>query len=131
METPRSAIVVVIDRLGSGFVGPYGNTWVDSPTLNRLASESLLFETAIADTACLDTIYRSYWQGLHAVAPVTVPQPTLPRQAAAAGIDMVLMTDSEHVAHHPLAGDFSAGTNLARTDTPTPAQTLGETLLSF
>ena len=127
METPRSAIVVVIDRLGSGFVGPYGNTWVDSPTLNRLASESLLFETAIADTVCLNTIYRSYWQGLHAVAPLIAPHSTLPQQAIAADVEMVLLTDSQQVAQHPLALDFSAGTNLARSDTPTPAQTVDET----
>jgi len=108
-------------------VGPYGNTWVDSPTMNRLASESLLYETAIADTVCLDTIYRSYWQGVHAVAPRSESPVTLPREAAAAGIEMLLLTDSERVAQHPLARDFSSGTNLAQTDAPTPAATLDET----
>jgi hypothetical protein len=108
-------------------VGPYGNTWVDSPTLNRLASESLLFETAIADTVRLDTVYRSYWQGVHAVAPQTAPQPTLLQDAKLAGIDMVLLTDADHVAQHPLAVDFSAGTNLARSDAPTAAHALDET----
>jgi hypothetical protein len=86
-----------------------------------------MFENAIADAVCLDAIYRSYWQGLHAVAPGTASLATLPGQAAAAGVEMLLLTDSEHVAHHPLAGDFSACTNLARTDTPAPAQALDET----
>jgi hypothetical protein len=62
----RNAIVLMIDRLGSGFLGPYGNTWVDTPALNRLASESLLFETAIGDSTRLDQIYDSYWLGTHA-----------------------------------------------------------------
>lgn len=127
MKKPGSAIVVVIDRWGSGFVGPYGNTWIDSPTMNRLASESLLFEYAIADTVCLDLIYRSYWQGLHAAAQANPSLPSLPQQAAAAGIEMVLFTDSQQVANHPLALDFSTGTSLARTETPTAAQTLDET----
>lgn len=62
----RNAIVLMIDRLGSGFLGPYGNTWVDTPALNRLASESLLFETVIGDSTRLDQLYASYWLGCHA-----------------------------------------------------------------
>ena len=66
----RNAIVLMIDRLGSGFVGPYGNTWVETPALNRLASESLLFETVIGDSTRLEQLYDSYWLGTHAVERV-------------------------------------------------------------
>jgi len=127
LEKPRSAIVVVVDRLGSGFVGPYGNTWIDTPTLNRLASESLLYEHAIGDSYCLDTLYRSYWQGLHAAAPANASLPSLPAQVDAAGIEMILLTDSDGVANHPLARDFSAGTTLPQTAVPATAQTIDET----
>ena len=68
-DTPRlrRAIVIVIDRLGSGFLGPYGNTWIETPALNELASESVLFEDAIADSNDLTLLYRSYWSGVHAM----------------------------------------------------------------
>jgi len=53
----QNAIVLVIDRLGPGMMGPYGNTWLDTPHLNRLASESLLFEYALADSPALATVF--------------------------------------------------------------------------
>ena len=50
----RSAIILVVDRLGAGHLGPYGNTWVETPALNRLAAESVLFELAITDSPQLE-----------------------------------------------------------------------------
>ena len=61
-----NALVLVIDRLGSGYLGPYGNTWIETPAWNQLAACSLLVETALGDTADLATLYHSYWQGRHA-----------------------------------------------------------------
>lgn len=39
-------LVVVSDTTRTAFLGPYGNTWVKTPTLDRLAKESALFERA-------------------------------------------------------------------------------------
>jgi arylsulfatase A-like enzyme len=47
-------LVMVSDTLRTAFLGPYGNTWVKTPTLDRLARESALFERAHAE--CLPTI---------------------------------------------------------------------------
>ena len=46
-------VVFVIDRLGASWLGPYGNTWLETPHFNRLAAESLVCETAIADSSDL------------------------------------------------------------------------------
>jgi arylsulfatase A-like enzyme len=64
----RSAVVIVVDRLGAGFLGPYGNTWLDTPAVNSLASRSLLVETVIADSPVLADACGSYWTGRHALA---------------------------------------------------------------
>ena len=64
-----SAVVVVIDRLGAGWLGPYGNTWLDTPNFNRLTARSLLCETVIAGTPDLAGSCRGYWTGRHAMAP--------------------------------------------------------------
>src|SRR5262245_57995894 len=59
-EPPRDGgrgwniLVVVSDTLRTAFLGPYGNTWVKTPTLDRLARESALFERAHPE--CLPTI---------------------------------------------------------------------------
>ena len=62
-----SSIILVVDRLGAGFLGPYGNTWVETQSCNRLASEGLLCEFAVSDSPSLESVYRSYWTGRHAM----------------------------------------------------------------
>jgi arylsulfatase A-like enzyme len=99
----KRIIVAVIDRLGAGWLGPYGNTWLDTPIFNRLAARSALIETAIADSPDLATIYRGYWSGRHALEPFDEPQASLP---ALVGNSSLLLTDDPHVAGHPLSASF-------------------------
>src|SRR5271154_851377 len=111
----KNAVVLVIDRLHSGFVGAYGNSWIATPELNRLAADGFLFDRAMIDSPSLDSLYHSYWQGIHALAqdvanPSAVglqPSAPLPRQLTAAGYTTVLLTDDPAVARHPLAAGFS------------------------
>ena len=49
-QTGPGSILLIIDALRPSMLGPYGNTWFDTPALNRLASESIVFEQCIADT---------------------------------------------------------------------------------
>ena len=62
-----SAIVLSIDRLGAGWLGPYGNTWLETPGFNRLAAQSLLFETVLADSASIEQCGHAWWLGRHAL----------------------------------------------------------------
>ncbi|HUE73558.1 MAG TPA: hypothetical protein VMP01_21960, partial [Pirellulaceae bacterium] len=59
----RSAVVIVVDRLGPAYLGPYGNTWLDTPAFNALASRSLVCETVLAQSPQLADAYRAYWTG--------------------------------------------------------------------
>ena len=86
------AIVLVVDRLGAGFLGPYGNTWVETQHCNRLASQSLLCEFAFSDSSSLEAVYRSYWTGLHAMSSGDA-EVTLPALASSAGLRTILLTD--------------------------------------
>lgn len=97
MSSANSAIVLVIDRLGAGYLGPYGNTWLETPGFNRLASQSLLCEQMLATSPDLATTYQSYW---------SVDAPSLPQQARAAGCHCVLITDDEAVTQFVGAADF-------------------------
>ena len=63
-----NAICLVIDRLHAGYLGAWGNTWIETPWLDRLAAESLVFDQMLVDTPHLEPLYRSYWHGLHALA---------------------------------------------------------------
>jgi hypothetical protein len=51
LDQRRSAVVLSIDGLGARYLGPYGNTSMTTPGFNRLASRSMLFETALARVA--------------------------------------------------------------------------------
>ena len=66
-----NALCLVFDRLHAGYLGAYGNTWIETPALDRLASRSLVFDRALVDSPQLERLYRSYWQGQHALCPAT------------------------------------------------------------
>jgi hypothetical protein len=95
-----------VDRLGAGWLGPYGNTWLDTPNFNRLAARSLLCETVIADTPDLAGSYRAYWTGRHAMEPDNGGERALAELVSAAGVTTVLVSDEQRVAEHPLARGF-------------------------
>jgi len=101
-----NAICLVIDRLQSGFLGAYGNTWIETPAFDRLAAESFVFDQMLIDSPHLGPLYRSYWQGWHALAPAVENRPTLPAMLREVGVNCTLLTDDRRVIEHPLAIDF-------------------------
>ena len=102
-----NAVVLVMDRLGSGYLGPYGNTWIDTPAWNRLAARSVLFETGIIDTPDLSSIYRSYWHGRHALsARPDLDTPALPERLADSAVETWLVSDERLVAEQAAAQGF-------------------------
>ncbi len=128
-DTPRlrRAIVIVIDRLGSGFLGPYGNTWIETPALNELASESVLFEDAIADSNDLTLLYRSYWSGVHAMCRTDRAEYSLARLVERSGQQATLLTDDELLLQHPLAEHFGEHISVAQSVTTQLAASIEET----
>ncbi len=89
------------DRWGAAWCGPYGNTFVNTPALNRLASQSLLVEWMIAQSPDLNAAYASYWRGGDGS-----PQ-SLAARAREAGWDTTLVTDEAELAGIGAASDFS------------------------
>jgi hypothetical protein len=115
----RSAIVVVVDRLGAAYLGPYGCTWLETPACNRLASESLLVETCLAETPDLHAAYDGYWNAAGNWISALV----------ASGVKTALLTDEAAVAEHPLAATF-AERHLIAPEAPAEAKTAQETSLA-
>jgi len=118
MLPAKTAVVVSIDRLGAGWLGPYGNTWLETPHFNSLAARSLLFETVLSDSPDLMQSCRAWWSGRHAMQPDTIADGgarSLPQLAAAAGARSLLITDDPAVARHPLAAEFG---ELQRVEQP-------------
>ena len=101
-----NAICLAMDRLHSGFLGAYGNTWIETPAFDRLAAESFVFDQALVDSPQLGPLYRSFWQGLHALAPAVEDRPSLPALLRESGVHSTLLTDDRAVVEHPLAIEF-------------------------
>lgn len=132
MSTVKSALVLVFDRLQAGFLGPYGNTWVETPAANQLASLAYLCEQAYADSCDLSRLYRSYWSGRHAAADPSVGAngPSIIPAITRAGVATELVTDAIDVAQHPLAADFSDRLMIDQPDDPASAEEPGATRMA-
>jgi hypothetical protein len=124
-----SSIIFVVDRLGSGFLGPYGNTWVETQSCNRLASEGLLCEFAVSDSLTLESAYRSYWTGRHAMDPRPA-EGNLLEVTKKQGAKTILLTDEPLVAEHPLAAGFVERVLLPTEATATSAKEIEETQIA-
>jgi arylsulfatase A-like enzyme len=51
-----NAVCMIIDRLHAGYVGAYGNAWIETPALDRLASRSVVFDRALIDSPQLERL---------------------------------------------------------------------------
>ena len=119
-----NAICLIVDRLHAGYLGAYGNSWIETPALDRLASRSLVFDRALIDSPQLERLYRSYWQGWHAMCPPPpASRPGLAALLREAGVSTALLTDEPQVARHPLAVDFD---ELIEIDPPWQPHGVGE-----
>lgn len=104
-----NAICLVLDRLNQGFLGPYGNTWVETPHFDRLASQAFVFDQALTDTPQLQRLYRTYWHGWHAMRGDDPPgdRPGLLALLGERGVKTVLWTDSAEMVHLSLSAGFT------------------------
>jgi arylsulfatase A-like enzyme len=128
-----NCVVLVVDRLHQGYLGAYGNTWIETPAIDRLASESFVFDSALGDSPQLGRIYRSYWHGLHSMCTRPAAEenrPSLPALLRAAGVATTLMTDEPQVADHPLTVDFDELVRIEPAWQPRVADQLDQTQLA-
>jgi arylsulfatase A-like enzyme len=131
-----NAICLVIDRLHVGHLGAYGNTWIDTPAMDRLASRAFTFDHALADSPGLGSLYRSYWGGRHALCPAEPSEgrPGTLRVLAGllreAGVNTALLTDERVLAQHRLAGEFDELIQIDPPWEPQPAREIEQTHLA-
>ncbi|MCG8586290.1 MAG: sulfatase-like hydrolase/transferase [Pirellulales bacterium] len=122
----RNLVCLVIDGLGAGALGCYGNTWLETPALDRLAAESLVFDQATVECPDLTSVYRAWWQGIPSDAD-DAQQLTLVRVLADAGFATCLMTDDQSLATHALAADFDQQVVLPNVDCNSATETIDQT----
>jgi hypothetical protein len=126
-----NTLCLVIDRLHAGYLGAYGNTWIQTPSFDRVAAEGFTFDGAFIESPRLEHFYDACWLGRHAMG---LPDTSgagrgLLSLLTASGVDTRLLTDDPLVSGHRLAGAFD---ELVRVNLPSPcrpADSVEDTLL--
>src|SRR4051794_6073441 len=67
-----NVLVVACNGLHLGFLGPYGNAWIETPNLDRLAAEGVVFDHHFPENLTTLPTRRSWWTGRY-----TFPDPDL------------------------------------------------------
>ena len=101
----RSALVLTVDGLHCGFLGPYGNSWIQTPEFDALAAESVVFDHAFVSHLAPRQSWERLWgsQG-----DDTCPAGrALAGRLAESGLATCLITDDPELANHPAAADFN------------------------
>jgi arylsulfatase A-like enzyme len=58
-----NVIVVVCNSLHLGFLGAYGNAWIETPHIDRLAAEGIVFDHHFPENLTTLPTRRSWWTG--------------------------------------------------------------------
>ena len=129
LATHQSAVVVVIDRLNAPFLGPYGNTSIETPMLNEMAAGALLVEQAITNSLDLDAVYRAYFGIRQAPGSSRIATggllPRLPK-----GVKTVLLTDDATMMDRDYVAAFSDGITVKVAQALQAAEAVEQTRLA-
>lgn len=66
-----NAVVIACNGLHLGFLGAYGNPWIETPSLDRLASEGTVFDQHFAENLTTLPTRRSWWTGRYGFSDPT------------------------------------------------------------
>ncbi len=126
-----NTICLAMDRLHVGYLGAYGNTWVRTPALDRVAAEGVTFDAAFLESPNREQFCEACWLGRHAFGPRGAFElnRSLPALLSARSVATRLVTDDPAVAAHPLAASFG---EIIKLDLPMPvrpADAVEDTLL--
>jgi arylsulfatase A-like enzyme len=93
-------VVIACNGLHLGFLGAYGNGWVETPHLDRLAAEGVVFDHHFAENLTTLPTRRSWWTGRYGFAdpdsgwtPLRHDEPILPDLLFNRGVRTVLISD--------------------------------------
>ncbi len=133
---PRSLVVISVDGLATAALGPYGCSWLDTPGLNQLAAEGVVFDRLIASCTEREEVLKEFWQTQanpdtnQADTPQHDAQPTCQRLAdwaTARGYKPLLFTDCRQVAQLATSCGFEES-HLVMPAEATLAASIEETL---
>lgn len=110
-------LVIAADHLHAGYLGCYGNTWVATPALDRLASTGFVFDNAHVESLDPAATYDAWWRG----------SPNFADVAKQAGLASLLASDDSRLFEHAAAASFVDVLELPAPPSDAPTATDAET----
>jgi hypothetical protein len=102
--SPRLALFLTIQGLGTNLVGCYGNSVAPTPHLDALASRGIVIDQLWSDSVEVDRSLHSLWSGSHALSRITLENHySLWREQIGRGL---LITDDFDIANSVAAECF-------------------------
>src|SRR4051812_10324425 len=99
-SAPMNVIVVVCNGLHLGFLGAYGNSWIETPNLDRLAAEGVIFDHHFAENLTTIPTRRSWWTGRYSFpdpdqgwTPLRPDELILPDRLSDKGVRTAMVSD--------------------------------------
>jgi arylsulfatase A-like enzyme len=99
-DPPANVVVVACNGLQLGFLGAYGNSWIQTPNLDRLAAEGIVFDHHFPENLTTLPTRRSWWTGRYGFpdpdkgwTPLGLDERILPDFLATRGIRTALISD--------------------------------------
>ncbi len=98
-----NALVLVVDRLHLNYLGCFGNSWILTPAVDRLAWQGTCLDQVVLDHTSLSELYTSWLSGTHYFqrSGGLAPQPWLLEQLQRRGVQTLLAADQPEVLSHP------------------------------
>jgi arylsulfatase A-like enzyme len=122
-----NVIVIVVDTLRYDHIGAHGNDWIQTPNLDRLASESWVFDRAFSASYPTiphrtDAMTGAYGAPFHRWLPLRHDRPTLPETFGEAGWATQLIHDTPHLVNggHNFDWPFNAWTQIRGAEVDRP-----------
>jgi arylsulfatase A-like enzyme len=95
-----NVLVVVCNSLHLGFLGAYGNAWIETPNLDRLAAEGTVFDHHFPENLTTLPTRRSWWTGRYGFpdealgwTPLQPDELILPDMLWSQGVRTALISD--------------------------------------
>ena len=95
-----NVIVVACNGLHIGFLGAYGNGWIETPNIDRLAAEGIVFDQHFPENLTTIPTRRSWWTGRYGFhdpargwTPLAPDEPILPDKLWDHGVRSALISD--------------------------------------
>ncbi|MDR0870561.1 MAG: sulfatase-like hydrolase/transferase [Planctomycetaceae bacterium] len=98
--------ILSIDGLQNAMLGTYGNAWIQTPALNKLAAQSVVFDRYYTNSLDIWDVFETLWQNF---------------------VPSSLITDDSDVFLHPNAADIEKKQLLNTPDIVEPVAELEET----